>query len=852
MLPLLALLGYSASDLMLKESISALPVGQGRRKVLFKPDAILKVDGLPAVVVDAKSPVEALEEWESQCSSYCLEINKLYDYNPVQYYVLTNAIATKLYRWDRNSAIIELSHEDVVRASGDFQEFASYVAKRSVAERSEQLKAEIETAEFEFRSVDLAELSELFKKLHSLIWRAEKKSPSSAFTELMKIVFVKISKDRELHEKLGESPKPRYKDVVFSSHWISSQSESAHPLNDPLFKNLLVSLEADITSGRKKRFFDLTEQINVSVDTVLRIVREIEHIDFFAMEEDIHGRLFESFLDATVRGKDIGQFFTPRDIVNLMVELGDPKVEKEHVDSVLDACCGSGGFLLASMSSMLRKSERLSGTTTNERSELQRQIREESIFGIDAGSDPAMYRIARMNMYLHGDGGSQIYFADSLDKDIGRVGADSLENARQLDEVRKLIKQHGKKFDLVLSNPPFSLKYKREDAEQARVLNQYELSIDALENKVRNSLLSSVMYIELYKDLVTDDGRILAIVDDSVLSGESYRHIRQFVRDNFIIQGIISLPGDAFRRSAARVKTSILILKKRAIDEDQNDVFMATARYIGLEAPVAKRIGIDPTDLEDLKRAEHAKIVHGFAQYQKGIGGEGTVPFAHLSDRLDVKYCLGDRGRKRKVWVSKGYEVTSLGNALTLATDRKTALEEESTYRLLRVTYDGEIHDGEDLTKESSSYSALFRVETWDLLISNMGFGRGAVGIVPPHQAGKFVSNEFTIVKAQSKEAAVFYANLLRTKEVLADVLSLTTGMNRGRIKWDVISQVSVPKCDEDDLEVKALVNELESFWTAFTRFAVNRDSHISDLVERFDVDGEDAHVRWLGFKPPE
>ena len=850
--PVMDALGYLPRDMNLKETISSLPVGQGRSKVLYRPDVILKSGGVPAIVIDAKAPTENLADWESQCSSYCLEINKLYDYNPVQYFVLTSGVATNVYIWDRKEPILELAFGDFEPSSEKYLDLQGLLAKSKISVKAVDLKEEIDESLFAYKAINLEELGEKFKSLHTFIWRSEKKSPSSAFTELMKIVFVKISKDKELHEKLGDNPHPRYRDVTFSTHWITAQTESVSPVNDPLFRNLLSALEAGIASGKKKRFFDKDETINISPDSLLRVVKEIEHLDFYSMEEDIHGRLFESFLDATVRGKDIGQFFTPRDVVQLMVDLADLKVNKNHVDSVLDACCGSGGFLISSMRDMLVKSKALTGTTSTERAKIDEKIREQSIFGIDAGSDPAMYKIARMNMYLHGDGGSKIYFADSLDKQIGRVGADSLENNRQLAEVRQLIKTDHKKFDVILSNPPFSLKYTRDDPEQARVLNQYNLSVDSDSNSVKNALLSSVMFVELYKDLVADGGRILAIIDDSVLSGESYAHIRTFIRANFIIRAIISLPGDAFKRSSARVKTSIIVLEKRLNDETQSDVFMASARYIGLEKVVTKRIGIDPNELASLKAAEHATILSQYQSYLRGEDGEWAVPLTHLSGRLDVKYCIDDRGRKRGGWKEKGYAETTIGDALSVQSDRGVSLGADEIYQLLKVTYDGEIVDGEALTEETSSYSKLFKLETWDVLISNMGFGRGAVGIVPPHHAGKYVSNEYTIVKAASKAEAVFYTNLLRTKEILADILSLTTGMNRGRVKWDVISKVFVPKCDPTDVEVVSLVQELEAFWTAYGNFAKNQQRHVSALIERFDVNGEDAHLRWLGFKPPE
>ncbi|MCL1982947.1 MAG: N-6 DNA methylase [Clostridiales bacterium] len=852
-LPLITALGYGAGDVSFKASISEIAVGTGRKKVLYKPDFVLKIKGIPAIVVDAKSPDESLDPWELQCSSYCLELNKFFDYNPVQYYLISNGAKTNLYKWDVRKPLLCLGFDDFSGSSAKYKQLLSIISIATLKQEAEKLKTEIDESPFEFASIELDALNEKFRKIHNLIWSTEKKSPSSAFVELMKIVFVKINKDAQIHEKYNGSPTPVYSDMVFSAHWVSSQTENENPVNDPLFRNLVLSLEKEIDAGGKKRVFDKDEQINLSTATINKIVKEFEHIDFYSMEEDVHGRLFESFLDATVRGRDIGQFFTPRDIVELMVDLADIKVTKHHVDSVLDACCGSGGFLITAMRKMIAKARALAGTSSSELDVILKTIEKNALYGIDAGSDPAMHRIARMNMYLHGDGGSKIFYADSLDKQLLKIGSGSIEENKQLDEIRKIINSDKKQFDVILSNPPFSLKYTRDDPEQAEILNQYALSVDRDAGKINNKLLSSVMFIERYWDLVADSGVILAIIDDSILSGDSFSQVRDYIREKFIINAIISLPGDAFKRSSARVKTSIVILRKRHNGEMQNDVFMASTRYLGLEHKVAKRIGINPSELNELKNKEHDAVVEMYRKYQDGADGNWRVPYADIVDRLDVKFCINDRGRKKTFWQDQGYQTTKIGNELCVKRNRKTSLEDDGTeYQLLKVTYNGEVVDGDILSSETSSYQKLSKLEEWDILISNMGVGRGAVGIVPPYHANKYVSDEYTILRAASKIEAVFYVNLLRAKEMLADMLSSATGMNRGRIKWDVISDIDVPKCDPKDKDVETLVLEMESFWDAHIKFSANKKRHETVLATKYDVDGWDAHERWLGFKPPE
>ncbi|WP_322015286.1 N-6 DNA methylase [Paraburkholderia sp. J12] len=852
--PLLQELGYEHDDIKLKTSISEFTVGKGRVAVLYKPDYIVSVGGIPVAVIDAKSPSENIADWEHQCSSYCLELNKLHDYNPVLYFVLTNGVKTALYQWDKKEPLCTFVLDDVTKGTPAYSQFVKLFEKKNLAKQSKSIRSEIEKTEFQFEKRSLDDLVNLFQKIHQYIWSKEKMSPSAAFGELIKIIFVKIRCDRRIHESYGANPTPLYKDVIFSSYWISIQTESESPINDPLLKNLIDSLEKDIREGKKKRFFDEGEQINLSAETIQWVVKELENVDLYGMEEDVHGRMFEAFLDATARGRELGQFFTPRDIVNLMVQLADIRVEKGAVDKVLDACCGSGGFLIAALNLMLKKVNAMVGLSSAEKRALLDRIQRKSVFGIDAGASPSIYRIARMNMYLHGDGGSNIYWADALDKTIGQVGRNSLEHSLELKELREILLKEDTKFDVILSNPPFSLKYSNDDQYQKEILNQYAVRLDRDAGKVMRSLLSSVMFIERYRDLVADDGKIFAVIDESILSGQSYSFVRDYIRANFIILGVISLPGDAFRRSAARVKTSILVLRKRHDNEEQPDVFMTSSVYLGLDAKVAKRIGLSGADLEAEKARETKEIIRQFTAFRKGRPGDYAIPAADIDDRLDVKFCVNKRLNtdRHLTWSSKGFTIATLGSALKLAKNRATSVEEGEDYQFLRVSYDGEVNEGELINGDECSYRTLYETKAWDILCSNMGIGRGAIAIVPPYHAGKFVSNEYTILQATSHEEAIYYVNLIRTKEILADILSANTGMNRGRIQWDVISQIEVPLYDSDLASTKALVGELEAYWKTFQQLTKSRDSHYVELNRSLGIDDKVALRRWLAYKPPE
>ncbi len=847
---LLTDLGYGDNDIRTKTSLKEIKVGKGSKSELYKPDYILLDKKVPVVVVDAKDTKEDIDDWTLQCSSYCLELNKKFDYNPVRYYIISNGLRTSVYKWDQEKPLLTLDFADLVVGNLKYKELRALVSRKSLSRLLEDEREQSEQAAFSFAKVPLETLISAFQKIHQYIWKKEKKKPSSVFEELIKLVFVKIRKDRELHEKYGSNPKPLRKDAVFSVQWIDGQTQSENPVNDILFHNLVKELEGEIKANRKKRIFDVDEQIDLAPDTIRWVVGELQNIDLFGMEEDVHGRMFESFLEATARGQELGQFFTPRDIVRLMVGLANINVQKDRVDKVLDACCGSGGFLIQAMGSMLAKVDAIAGISNKEKEKIANSIRNSDLYGIDAGSDPKIYRIARMNMYLHGDGGSNIYFADSLDKRLGMIGRPSVEYKQEIQEIRDVLLKDKLKFDVILSNPPFSMKYSTEDHDQDEVMDQYDLS--RLNGKHAKSLLSSVMFLERYREFVAEDGHIFAIIDESVLSGESYRSIRNWIRETFIVEGVISLPGDAFKRSAARVKTSILILRLKKEGEEQPEVFLDYAVRVGLERKVAKRIGVLPTDLSAKKELEIQRITTEFRSFKNGQTTKHTFPATAISDRLDVKYCIGDKGRKKELWTKNGRKAVAFKGILTVPLKRRVEVSEDDEYQFLRVNYQGEVIDGEVISGAECSYAILYRVKAWDILISNMGVGRGAIGIVPPYHADKFVSNEYTILRASTKEEAVYYSNLVKTKEILGDILSSTTGMNRGRIEWTTIAQVEVPEYQPGDAAVAKLVKELRSMWRAHGRFFANRRTYLDLIAAELELNGEDAKERWLGFKPPE
>ena len=349
-----------------------------------------------------------------------------------------------------------------------------------------------------------------------------------------------------------------------------------------------------IIKDKKKRIIKPNEQLRLETSTIKEVVRYLEHLNLFGIDEELNGRMFEQLLSATIRGKDLGQFFTPRAVVKFMTKMADIQVKNDHIDNILDAFCGSGGFLVEAMAQTFEMVNKMKSKTDIEKQKIKDDIVGNHLWGIDAdkGELLPISKVARMNMYLHGDGSNRIYWLpDSLDKEIVIETTDE-EMKREAEELEKLIEK-GMKFDVVLTNPPFSMKYEKKDKSEKRILEQYEISKN--DGQLMASLNSNVLSIERYTDLLKPRGKYLTIIDESVLNTQTARKFRDFIKKHFIIRAVVSLPRNTFVNQDTNVKTSILyLIKKEREDEEQPDIFMA----------ISDNVGHSDAGKEDLKKLD--------------------------------------------------------------------------------------------------------------------------------------------------------------------------------------------------------------------------------------------------------
>lgn len=866
-------LGFQDGQIKTKESIESVLVSRGRKKINYKPDYIILEQRKPLLIIEAKATNESIANWIDQCSGYCFDINKRRGDKPVKYFVITNGVKLSLFEWDSILPIIELDFDDFTVDNSKFKQlFGLISAKKLKLIQESSVKSEIvktKSNSHSFRRISIDEINVLFSACHQKIYQKDNCSQAAAFMEFVKLMFLKLLSDKKVHTLhqgiIGN--KQEYsvpsKDVQFSIKWIDNAEETAkNPVSTILFQDLKADLESQILSNEKKRMFDKTEMLNLNAETIRVVVEKLEHIDLYSIDSDLNGRLFETFLGATMRGKDLGQYFTPRSVVKLMIELANIKILNGKIDeipTVIDPCCGSGGFLIDALWNIWEQIDSNESLSKKDKEKLKKQVAQKKLIGMDIGKDPAIARVARINMYLHGDGGSRIYQVDSLAKQLNLSGVNDPEIRLEYTEINQIYEQKDGFADLVITNPPFSKNYESKHPPEKLILDAYSIAkYGQKKQESRDSVKTNILFFEKYYDVLNQNGTVVAIVDDSILGSDSYSDVRKWIKDHFLVIGIISLPGDAFQRSNARVKTSIIVLRKRENQEQENPpVYMNYCIYVGVDDPKRQRVLAIDRKNRRLAQEEIKKIAKSFKDHCQGKSQPGlVVPFSKIYDRMDVKSCLINTGRQVQHWINSGLQVCTIRETLNYFDENNLedddvliTNEAEDSAQLLRVTYSGEVIPGEEISPSDSNYSHLLRVHTNDIVISNINAVHGAIGVVGEDCDGLYVTSEYTICRAKSGYDPIALWLILRSPEVRSDFLVTASGMGRTRIKWDTIKNIKIPTTlsTEAAKEVDSIKKQIESKNIA-TKGKKDGETNIQKLLE---LDTSKARKIIDAFKPP-
>lgn len=444
------------------------------------------------------------------------------------------------------------------------------------------------------------EFSKLLFKCHNIIRNNDKLSPEAAFDEISKVLFIKIRYERESD-----------KGQIFSKDRFVTNRKSYEALNKEMGVNDAKPFYQNLFDKTKNQFakdglFEPNDTIKIKEASFEAIVKELEVYNLSRTADDVKGIAFEKFLGKTFRG-ELGQFFTPRTIVDFMVALLDP----EEGEIICDPCCGSGGFLIRAFEYVREKiendiqkakeqikaqlyDENYDSLSDKQKAEIDERVDEyftilnqeldtihtnsrlqhlssDCIFGTDA--NPRMARTAKMNMIMHGDGHGGVHHRDGL------------LNVNGIFENR---------FDVILTNPPFgsrvekTLKITLADKEtneekiaeyeekygkevyrkaMSQVNDNIGKSILSLYDSGKLSGLTEVLFIERCLRLLKPGGRLGIVLPEGVLNNTQLQSVRELFEGMAKIILITSIPQDVFMASGATVKPSLMFFKKFTAEE---------------------------------------------------------------------------------------------------------------------------------------------------------------------------------------------------------------------------------------------------------------------------------------------
>lgn len=437
-----------------------------------------------------------------------------------------------------------------------------------------------------------------FKSCHNHIHAVDGFQKETAFFELLKIIFCKISDEKNVPHDLEFYVKP---------------SELNEPDGQIACKKRIEKIFGKVMA-KFPQLFKAGDTINLNPRSLVRVVGELQNFSLLSTDIDIKGKAYEEIVGSNLKG-DRGQFFTPRNMMHMAVEMLNIGFDER----VIDPACGTGGFIVTAMNYSLMQLETdfvsgLGKTKEQWSQEEQKQFYEKITeivgsyyFGFDI--TPELVKAAKMNMVMNNDGSGNLLqtdsllppymwsdnFRDSLAKALnaGENNSSKHISGRDLTTLKDLAH-----FDVIVTNPPFGSKIVIKDTS---ILEQFELgyiwekpTAKGGQWKKSDRLQSGVppeqLFIERCMQFLKAGGRMAIVLPDSILGSPGLAYIRQWLFRESRIIASIDLHQDAFQPHVG-VQTSILLVQKKTGEEKERDnkagiipnqnVFMAIIDKVG-------------------------------------------------------------------------------------------------------------------------------------------------------------------------------------------------------------------------------------------------------------------------------
>lgn len=622
--------GYSLKQMEQELKVNNSKRGQGKARadiVIWKNEQDKKDKKAAFIVVECKA-----ENVKVRVEDYYQGFNYA-SWAHADFFVTTNEKETKYFNVDPAYLPQKLDEVVAIPTAKDVDDAA----------RIEQIKNQT-------KLFTRDEFTKTLRACHNIIRNNDKLSPEAAFDEISKLLFMKIRFERD-NKGMKVFTKQEYLDAAQNHEKNVRPGLKGTDLYALSYMQFLFRTTKEFF--KDDRLFDDKDEINIRENSFIQILEKLETFNLSDTQDDVKGIAFEEFLGTTFRG-ELGQFFTPRTIVDFMTEI----LDSQEGEVICDPTCGSGGFLIKAFEYVREKIEadirskkdslRLSiegndydalpedkqvkishsidkmqaalNTELDTGIEGSRmyQLSRNCIYGTDA--NPRMARTSKMNMIMHGDGHGGVHHHDGL------------LNVNGIFEER---------FDVILTNPPFGQNVDRgqliseadkfTDEEMKKKYKKkygaaYDEALKQVDDHIGESLLSlydlgntstltEVLFMERCLRLLKKGGRMGMVLPEGVLNNKNLQTVREYFEGKAKIILICSIPQDVFIAAGATVKPSLVFMRRFTNDEESEYAncksealaevtALHQAEIDKLEATIAKADALTESLKDDLKKAK--------------------------------------------------------------------------------------------------------------------------------------------------------------------------------------------------------------------------------------------------------
>ncbi|MEX1211351.1 MAG: class I SAM-dependent DNA methyltransferase [Balneolaceae bacterium] len=368
------------------------------------------------------------------------------------------------------------------------------------------------------------ELKNRVDKIWETLWTAGISNPLTVIEQLTYLLFIKGLDDQQLRqERKAERTGDPVENPTFSKdqqhlRWRNIKELDPQTMFDRIRDDVFPFIK-ELGGKNGNTYRKHMEGAIFMFPKPAALARVVELMDQLDLDDrDTKGDMYEYMLSKLSVAGQNGQFRTPRHIIQMMVELTQPK----PMDKIADPACGTAGFLVAA-GDYIRKHHAAAMVDEKVREHFQSEM----FTGFDF--DSSMLRIGNMNMVMHGFEGATVDYRDTLSSDSS--------------DLRK-------KFDLILANPPFkgSLDYDSVASDLLQVVKTK-----------KTELLFNALFLRALKV----GGRAAVVVPDGVLFGSSKAHkeLRRILVEDQQLNGVISMPSGVFKPYAG-VSTAVILFTK--------------------------------------------------------------------------------------------------------------------------------------------------------------------------------------------------------------------------------------------------------------------------------------------------